>query len=41
MKPEIEALLQEDKEKEALDAWLKIIGDKAKIVINQELYSKI
>lgn len=41
MKPEIEALLQEDKEREALDRWLKALGEKASIVINKDLYSKI
>lgn len=41
MQSEIESFLQEDKEREALDDWLEAIGQKAKIVINTDLYSKI
>ncbi len=41
LKPEIKDFLQEDKEREALDRWLKALGEKATIVINKDLYSRI
>ena len=41
MKAEIEAIIQEDKEKEILDGWLKTLEKKSQITINTDLYSKI
>ena len=41
MKSEIQEIVQEDKEKEALDNWLKTLEKKSKIIMNTDLFSKI
>ena len=41
LKPEIETLLKEEKERQYIESWIVSLRKNAKITINQDLYSKI